>query len=109
MKQALADNLTGQEVYAALAGRGFYFNAACAEDEILASQLLHEQTVQGIQYPDGLSRSAEGGTFNYVVFNDERVEILGHTDKYLRNEDDEVPLYDWVDPDSVPEPAHRLR
>lgn len=108
LSKAIEGNLTGHELYAAAAGRGYYFDAACAEDEVLASKLLLEQGVQGIQYPDGLSRNSEGGTFNYVVFNDERVEILGHTDRHLRSEDDEIPLYEWVDPSCVPAPAHRL-
>lgn len=108
LSKAIEANLSGHELYAAAAGRGYYFDAACAEDEVLASKLLLQQGVQGIQYPDGLSRNSEGGTFNYVVFNDERVEILGHTDKHLRSEDDEIPLYEWVDPSGVPAPAHRL-
>lgn len=108
LSRAIEGNLSGHELYAATAGRGYYFDAACAEDEVLASTLLLEQGVQGIQYPDGLSRNSEGGTFNYVVFNDERVEILGHTDKHLRSEDEEIPLYEWVDPTFVPAPAHRI-
>jgi len=48
LSKAIEGNLTGHELYAAAAGRGYYFDAACAEDEVLASKLLLEQGVQGI-------------------------------------------------------------
>jgi hypothetical protein len=41
-----------------------------------ASRALREAGIDGIQYLDGGSRSAGSGSYNYVVFNDELIEIV---------------------------------
>jgi hypothetical protein len=41
-----------------------------------ASTALREAGIDGIQYLDGGSRSAGSGSYNYVVFNDELIEIV---------------------------------
>ncbi|MCF6783714.1 LPD23 domain-containing protein [Stutzerimonas stutzeri] len=95
---AIEGDLMGHDILGALAGRGDYFNAACSEDEKYASELLHAHGVQGIKYPDGLSRDGGGSeSFNYVIFDADRAQILGHTDRYLRSEAEEIPLYEWAD------------
>lgn len=105
--KAIAENQMGHDLLGSIAGRGNYYDAACSENEILASNLLLARDVQGIKYPDGLSREAGGGSFNYVVFNDERIQILGHSDKHLRSESDEIPLYEWADTELL-DKAQRL-
>jgi hypothetical protein len=105
--QAIAENKIGHDILGAIAGRKQYYDAGNVEDEKRASELLHEYGIQGIKYPDGLSRDGGSSTFNYVVFDDQRINILGHTDKHLRSESDEIPLYEWADT-SVLENAHRL-
>ena len=40
-----------------------------------ASDLLDAMNIKGIQYADGMSRGAEGGTKNYVIFNDKIMKI----------------------------------
>lgn len=42
----------------------------------LASDLLHGYGIQGIKYPDAMSKSKGGDTKNYVVFDDAMIEIL---------------------------------
>lgn len=95
--KGISENLMGHDLLAAVAGRRTYYESAQQEDEKLAASILLEKGVQGIKYPDGLSRDSGGGSFNYVVFNDERIQILGHTDKHLRSESDQIPLYEWTD------------
>jgi hypothetical protein len=45
-------------------------------DEEAASAALRAAGIDGIQYLDGGSRSAGSGSYNYVVFNDELIEIV---------------------------------
>jgi hypothetical protein len=40
-----------------------------------ATQLLSERGIKGIKYKDGFSRGAEGGTSNYVIFDDRLISI----------------------------------
>lgn len=94
---AIGGNAMGHDLLAAISGRKSYYDAGPVEDEKLTSSLLLEHGVQGIKYPDGLSRHNGGGSFNYVIFNDDRIQILGHTDKQIRSESDEIPIYEWVD------------
>lgn len=95
--KAVAEDKSGHDLLGAIAGRKQYYDSASVEDEKRASELLLEYGIQGIKYPDGLSRDGGSSTFNYVVFDDQRISILGHTDKHLRSESDEIPLYDWAD------------
>jgi len=41
-----------------------------------ASKALREAGIPGIRYKDSMSRGADGGTSNYVVFDDKMIEIL---------------------------------
>lgn len=41
-----------------------------------AEQRLREAGIKGIRYKDAGSRGAEGGTYNYVIFDDKLVDIL---------------------------------
>jgi hypothetical protein len=41
-----------------------------------SAQALREAGIPGIRYKDAMSRGADGGTSNYVVFNDALIEIL---------------------------------
>lgn len=48
-----------------------------ADPKEAASRFLHGFGIAGIKYLDGGSRSAGDGTYNYVVFDDSRVQVLG--------------------------------
>jgi hypothetical protein len=41
-----------------------------------AMEALRKAGIKGIRYKDAGSRGADGGTYNYVVFDDELVKIL---------------------------------
>jgi len=43
--------------------------------EAIASQLLRDKGIKGIRYKDGFSRGADGGTSNYVVFDENLISI----------------------------------
>jgi hypothetical protein len=60
-----------------LTGKDFYDKIAYAFDENQekASRYLASIGIAGIKYLDGSSRAAGDGSFNYVVFDDSRVEI----------------------------------
>jgi hypothetical protein len=47
-----------------------------AGDDRMPEQLLREAGIPGIRYKDQGSRGAEGGTSNYVVFDDKLIEIV---------------------------------
>lgn len=46
------------------------------DDQRAASMALHDAGVSGIKYLDGSSRTAGDGNFNYVIFDDNAVQIL---------------------------------
>lgn len=99
---AIQANDSGAMLHGAVAGRCRESApvAARLEDEIMASKVLLDAGIQGIQYPDGeISISGQG--FNFVVFDDSRISVLGHTSKLVTSEYDEVPVYDWADTDSL--------
>ena len=64
-------NITGQTLYRSLGGPRGNNNA-----KVRAAKELQEVGVPGVQYLDQGSRSAGTGTYNYVTFNDDIVEIL---------------------------------
>ena len=45
-------------------------------DQVAASAKLKAAGIKGIRYKDAGSRSGEGGTYNYVIFDDKLVDIL---------------------------------
>ncbi len=47
-----------------------------AQREEYISKLLHDAGIAGIKYLDGTSRGAGEGSYNYVIFDDNAVEIL---------------------------------
>jgi hypothetical protein len=47
-----------------------------AGDDRIPEQLLREAGIPGIKYKDQGSRGAEGGTSNYVVFDDQLIDII---------------------------------
>lgn len=61
------EELTGREAYQLLAGR--------LSADKAASLALLDLGIAGIKYLDGTSRSAGEGSFNYVVFDDQAVQI----------------------------------
>ncbi len=65
--EAFSRTTTGEALYKDLA-RNFGSDKA-------ASEYLHALGIAGIKYLDGTSRSAGEGSYNYVVFDDSRVEI----------------------------------
>ena len=48
-------------------------NAAGGRENL--SQKLKEKGIKGIRYKDGFSRNKEGGSYNYVIFDDRLIEI----------------------------------
>jgi len=55
-------------------GKGFYTSGGNANRE--ASILLNSLGIKGIKYLDGTSRSKGEGSYNYVIFDDEAIQIL---------------------------------
>lgn len=102
LKLAIDTNETGDNLHGAIAGRSrsSYAIASTEESERNASKLLLSKGVQGIQYPDGeplgITRS-----FNYVVFDDSKIEVLGHTSSEIKSEADVIPIYEWADIDAL--------
>lgn len=56
-------------------GDAIYRHAAIGKEK--AADVLRKAGIRGIKYKDAGSRGKEGGTSNYVVFDDADVEILG--------------------------------
>jgi hypothetical protein len=46
-----------------------------AENNPEVSRILSQQGIKGIQYHDAMSRGSEGGTKNYVIFDDSLIKI----------------------------------
>ncbi len=73
------------------------YSAAANEinNDELASRYLHSLGVRGIRFIDGSSRFSDGGSFNYVIFNDSDISI---TEKFnLRPDADSKPMAVRVD------------
>ena len=51
-----------------------------------ASEYLHSLGIRGIKYYDGASRRDESGSFNYVIFHDDDVEITKQYQKFNEQE-----------------------
>lgn len=64
----IADNPKGNEIYFAL-------EKALGSDKA-ASESLNALGVVGIKYLDGISRGAGDGTYNFVIFDENAIEIL---------------------------------
>lgn len=64
----IADNPKGNEIYFAL-------EKALGSDKA-ASESLNTLGVVGIKYLDGISRGAGDGTYNFVIFDENAIEIL---------------------------------
>lgn len=47
-----------------------------AENNAEASRMLREQGIPGIRYLDGMSRGAGEGSSNYVIFDDNLIELM---------------------------------
>lgn len=62
--------------------------------------MLLDAGIEGIQYPDG-EMNISGQGFNFVVFDDARIQVLGHTNRQVTSEFDEVPVYDWADTEAL--------
>ncbi len=72
-----AENMSGQSAYAALTGwkQGADLSPT-GEAAVATSQKLKAAGIKGIRYKDAGSRGSEGGTYNYVVFDDKLITIL---------------------------------
>jgi hypothetical protein len=57
-------------------GAGAYNELASGKSYQDAAEALRAAGIKGIRYKDAGSRSAEGGTSNYVVFDDKTISIL---------------------------------
>lgn len=63
-------NPTGQQIYDS---RRIPFAGG---DPVKITQALRDAGIRGIRYADAMSRGAEGGTSNYVMFSDDVIDIL---------------------------------
>lgn len=72
-----AADMKGESAYAALTGwrRGAQLSPS-SEVSAAVSQTLKQAGVKGIRYKDAGSRGVDGGTYNYVVFDDSLISIL---------------------------------
>jgi hypothetical protein len=69
------EHITGEVLYRNLSD-GLTKGAAAEGKHKMASLKLHDLGVNGIKYLDGSSRSAGGGSYNYVVFDESAAEIV---------------------------------
>ncbi|NIT13996.1 MAG: hypothetical protein GTN99_07085 [Candidatus Dadabacteria bacterium] len=67
-RMGLTDKSTGEELYRALSGTG--------RNEQAASEALRELGVPGIKYYDAGSRAAGEGTRNFVIFDENLIDIV---------------------------------
>jgi hypothetical protein len=77
------DEHKGRDYYNSLVGREsqdapLYYTPDAAETWAAprVSESLKSAGIKGIRYKDAVSRSAEGGTYNYVIFDDSLIDIL---------------------------------
>lgn len=72
-QELIERQLTGEDVYGVVAERqgGQAYHAASK----VASDYLHSLGIRGIKYLDQGSRGAGEGSYNYVIFSDQDVEI----------------------------------
>lgn len=68
-------NAVGGAIYGAL-DSGFGREPGDIQGKQKASESLHSLGISGIKYLDGSSRGNEDGTYNYVVFDDNAVQVL---------------------------------
>ena len=70
MMQARFEANSGQS------GKGFYEGLLRGnKTQAEASALLQEAGIKGIRYKDGFSRNKDGGSYNYVIFDDRLISI----------------------------------
>jgi hypothetical protein len=89
---AVAENARGCDIYKALSQRAVTMMAGDAAKEAAVVRLLSDNGIQGIQYPDAQALKQGIARFNYVVFNENSIRIVGGTDKPVR-EGVEVPMH----------------
>lgn len=75
---------TGQDVYRQLSvnNGSDRFGSDRSRGDQAASKALHDAGIAGIKYLDGGSRSDGDGSYNYVVFDDNRVSITAYEQSY---------------------------
>lgn len=71
LKKILEGNPKGEDIYRALKNEFQHTE----RNDVEASKRLHELGIRGVKYLDGTSRSKGEGSYNYVVFSDDDVEI----------------------------------
>jgi hypothetical protein len=74
LKQLIDDNAPGQDIYNFLATDGARSAGWTAAEE--ASRYLNDVGISGIKYPDANSRGGEADSHNYVVFDDNAIQVL---------------------------------
>jgi len=59
-------------------GGNFYHNlmSKYGGDQAKVSEYLRDAGIKGIKYKDAMSRGAEGGTRNYVMFDEDTIDII---------------------------------
>jgi hypothetical protein len=68
-------NPIGSEIYHGFGPSGYEPAGTATKD--MATQALRQAGIPGIKYKDAGSRAADGGTHNYVVFDDSLINNLG--------------------------------
>lgn len=75
------ENMLGADFYRRKDPRQIFTSSGSDQE---SSQFLNDTLgIKGIKYNDGASRGSDGGTSNYVIFDDKNINI---TDKWLRPE-----------------------
>ena len=78
-----AKNVTGERLYRRIENSfGKYYGNQANPD---ASSLLNSVGIKGIRYKDAMSRGADEGTSNFVVFDPSAVKILERNNKKLES------------------------
>lgn len=98
--------LKGEELYHAL--EDFFDRERPLRGAKLASRALSEIGFVGIKYPAGMIHGgAEEADYNYVIFDENNVNIVGNTKFSLRYDQFEHDLNQWKKDNNLPKDAQR--
>ena len=79
----IRDDVSGESLYTWISG---------IKGQEYGSKILHSYGLNGIKYLDGSSRGAGDGNYNYVIFDDNAIEIIETFYQNEDNQEDDQPV-----------------
>ena len=80
-----SSGLTGRSLYTQMEAKFGGGNTLSNEGKARASEALREAGIPGIKYLDGTSRSAGEGTRNYVIFDENLIDVVERNGEPVNN------------------------